>query len=265
MVLKMRLFIKYIVVLTLAISAPANKIFAAENFSYTNLDTLLKKYVSGNKVNYKGLLKEKDTLFKFTAGLAKISPDSDPDLFPAKNDQLAYWINAYNACILEIIIKNYPVESIKDINFIAVTVWLNKNVLGGEKISFKALEDDIIRDRFKDPRIHFAINCASASCPPLLNEAYLPEILDKQLNESTKKFINDENNFRVDETNRLIYMNAIFDWYEDDYVDWLTDTKKTSENAVILDYISIYYQGQVKQEWYKYDTEFLDYDWSLNE
>ncbi len=110
---------------------------ASEKFDYSLLNSLLNKYVKGDKVNYKQLVKEKDNLLKFTEQLAKISPDSHEKLFPTRNDKLAYWINAYNALILKTIVNDYPVESIKDINFIGVMVWLNKNMLGGEKISFK--------------------------------------------------------------------------------------------------------------------------------
>ena len=134
--------------------------------SYQSYDRLLKTYVRDDKVDYQALLADKDSLFAFTDQLSKISPQSHPDYFISNDQQLSYWINAYNAFILKIIIENYPLDSIKDIKLIGFTVWLHKNLIGGQEISFKALEDDIIREKFKDPRIHFAINCASYSCPP---------------------------------------------------------------------------------------------------
>jgi hypothetical protein len=207
-------------------------------------------------------MKEKETLFKFTTSLSEVSPRSHPDKFKSKNDQLAYWINAYNAFILKIMIENYPIESIKDIKFIGFTVWLHKNKLGGEEISFKALEDDIIREEFKDPRIHFAINCASFSCPPLRREAFLPEKLDKQMDESTKSFINDKNNFRIEDG--VIYLSSIFDWYDDDFFDWLHENSEIKDPH-ILDYIKIYFDGQITDEMYTYDLEFTEYDWSIND
>jgi hypothetical protein len=233
-------------------------------FDFSEFDRLLHKYVKGNSVNYSQLVDEKENLYKFTHMLSEISPRSHPDKFKSKNEQLAYWINAYNAFILRIIIENYPVDSIKDINFIGFTVWLNKNNIGGEEISFKSLEDDIIRGEFKDPRIHFAINCASFSCPPLKNRAFLSAILDKQLDESTKSFINDKNNFKVDEEKNLLYLSSIFDWYDDDYFDWLRENKEIEEPH-LLDYIKLYYNGQIKDEWYTLDIEFFDYNWNLND
>jgi hypothetical protein len=196
--------------------------------------------------------------------MSEFSPNSHPENFKSENEQLAYWINAYNAFILKIIMENYPVESIKDINFIGFTIWLNKNLIGGEEISFKSLEDDIIRDRFKDPRIHFAINCASFSCPPLKDRAYYPEILDKQMNESTISFINDKNNFWIDEDESIIYLSSIFDWYENDFINWLNKNKNIEEPH-LLDYIKLYYDGEIKEKLYELDIEFIEYNWQLND
>ena len=109
---------KYIFIyLLLFISINLN---ASDKFDYGLLDSLLNKYVDGEKVNYKGLVNEKENLFRFTEQLAKISPDSHQELFITRNEKLAYWINAYNAYILQTIVEDYPVESIKDINFIGV-------------------------------------------------------------------------------------------------------------------------------------------------
>ena len=233
-------------------------------FDYTEFDTLLQKFIEGNSVKYSELLEEKVTLFNFTDELSKVSPRSHPERFKSRNEQLAYWINAYNAYILKIIVEHYPVESIKDINFIGFTVWLTTNNLGGEEISFKSLEDDIIREEFKDPRIHFAINCASYSCPPLVNRAYLPETLDDQMDKSTILFINNEENFRIDEEEGIIYLSSIFDWYDDDFFDWLREIKNIEEPH-ILDYIKLYFKGTMKDEWYNLDIEFYDYNWQLND
>jgi hypothetical protein len=233
-------------------------------FQYSDYQSLLQKYVVGDKVNYTNLLQEKDKLLTFTAKIGDISPDSHPEQFTTRDEQLAFWINAYNAFILKIIIENYPVESIKDINFIGFTVWLSKNLIGGEEISFKSLEDDIIRDRFKDPRIHFAINCASFSCPPLQNQVFLADNLDDLMDLSTKSFINNENNFKIDEVENIIYLSSIFDWYDADFLDWLKKEKNMKEPH-LLDYIKLYYTGQIDSSLYNYEFEFFEYDWSLND
>ena len=233
-------------------------------FDYSDFDSLLHKIVRGNSIDYSQLLEKKENLTTFTNRMSALSPDSHPENFKSENEQLAYWINAYNAFILKIIMENYPVDSIKDINFIGFTIWLNKNLIGGEEISFKSLEDDIIRDRFKDPRIHFAINCASFSCPPLKNRAYYPEILDKQMDESTRSFINDKNNFWIDEEQGIVYMSSIFDWYENDFIDWM-NKNKNSEEPHLLDYIKLYYNGEIEEKLYAMDVEFIEYNWQLND
>jgi len=237
---------------------------AQSQIDYSDFDLLLQKVVKGNNVNYSKLLENKDLLFSFTNILSEISPDTHPENFKSKNEQLAYWINAYNAFILKIVVENYPVESIKDIYFIGFTIWLHKNMIGGEEISFKSLEDDIIRDRFQDPRIHFAINCASFSCPPLKSKAYISEILEKQLDESTRSFINDENNFRIDKEQGKVYLSSIFDWYDDDFFEWLHNIKNNQEPH-LLDYIKLYYDGQITEEFYTWVIEFTDYNWQLND
>ena len=231
---------------------------------YTKFDQLLKKYVHDQRVDYTGLLTEKDKLLQFTQLLGTISPDSHPEEFPTDAHKLAYWINAYNAFILQLIIEHYPVASIKDINFIGFTVWLHRNITGGEEISFKALEDDIIRARFRDPRIHFAINCASVSCPPLAASAYQPVLLNKQLDTMTTAFINDPANFHVDELNRTIYLSAIFNWYENDFLTWLS-TEKGYAAPTLLDYIALYYSGPVSRKWDEFELIYYEYDWSLND
>jgi hypothetical protein len=232
--------------------------------AYEDYDALLNKYVHHKDVKYAKLLSEKSKLDEFINVLGTISPDSHPDQFPSRNEKLAYWINAYNASILKLILDNYPVKSIKSINLIGVTVWWKKTRLGGEKISFKALEDKIIRDRFRDPRIHFAINCASKSCPPLLNEAFLPGSLENQLNERTHTFINDSSNFYIDKKNRMIYMSSIFDWYKNDFLEWLKKDKEFS-NPTLIDYITLYFDGIIPSEISTYDIVYSDYDWNLND
>ena len=167
----------------------------AQGVDYSGYNSLLHKYVKKKTVDYQGLKSEKDYLLKFTGLLENKSPDSHPGEFPTDSDKLAYWLNTYNAFILKLIVENYPVESIKDINFIGFTVWLNKNL--------------------------------------------------------------------VDDANQTIYMSSIFDWYDDDFLTWLENNKGIEEPA-LLDYIAIYLNDGIRDEWRHYDLEFLNYDWSLN-
>ncbi len=254
--------LKFILIIFLTISTVPGLLSA--QIDYAPLNDLLKTYVHDKKVDYKNLLKEKKKLFAFTEEMGKISPKSHPANFKTTNEKLAFWINAYNAFILRIIIDNYPIESIKDINFIGFTIWLHKNLIGGENISFKSLEDDIIRSEFKDPRIHFAINCASYSCPPLVNRAYMPSTLNEQMESSTRNFINDRENFKIDNKEKIIYLSSIFDWYDTDFYEYLIKNKNIKEPH-LLDFIKLYYEHEIKNNLYQYEVVFIEYNWNLND
>lgn len=154
----------------------------AQNFDYKKTDTFLNKYVSNKgNVNYEKIKANKTEL----TSILNQFEDKQPNNKWSLNEKLAFYINAYNLYTLKLVVDNYPVKSIKDIN----NAWNKKIVpLGEDKISLSDVEHKILR-KMNEPRIHFAINCASFSCPNLLNEVFLPETLDKQLEAVTKSFI----------------------------------------------------------------------------
>lgn len=215
----------------------------AQNFDYKKTNTFLGKYVSekGN-VNYDKIKTNKVEL----DAVIKQFEDKQPTDKWSKNEKLAYYINAYNVYTLKVVIDNYPTKSIKDID----NAWDKKIVQSGKsKISLSDVEHKILR-KMNEPRIHFAINCASFSCPNLLNEAYLPQTLDKQLEAVTKSFINDKtkNTMAVNE----IKISEIFNWFGGDF-----KTKNTS----VIDFINIYSTIKIDK---KAKIKYLDYNWSLN-
>ena len=147
-------------------------------------NTQLKKYVSNDGiVNYKEWGKNIDQLKAYINTLESNSPNENT----SKEYKLAYWINAYNALTIDLIIKNYPLKSIKEIKFPWKTKCFND---GKNNYSLGDIEHKILR-KMNEPRIHFAINCASKSCPKLLNEAYIEKNLNNQLNAATKEFLID--------------------------------------------------------------------------
>ena len=160
---------KKIILLLLIISTNS----FAQNFDYKSYNQFLVKYVSNKgNVNYDKIETNKSELDAIIAKFEKIQPTDKW----SKNEKLAYYINAYNVYTLKVVIDNYPTKSIKDID----NAWDKKIVTSGKsKISLSDVEHKILR-KMSEPRIHFAINCASFSCPNLLNEAFLPETLDKQ-------------------------------------------------------------------------------------
>lgn len=216
-------------------------------------DNLVKEHVDekGN-VFYKGF---KDDGLEFQQYLDLLSANHPNPSTWTKDEQLAYWINAYNAFTVKLIIDNYPVESIKDIKRGIVfvnTVWdIDFIKIGGQLYSLNNIEHGIIRKKFNDPRIHFAVNCASFSCPSLRNEAYTAKHLDVQLDQQSRKFLanTDKNKISTSE----IKISKIFSWYGGDF-------KKAGYTGV-FDFIQKHTELDLDKDIKK---SYLDYDWRLN-
>ena len=209
---------------------------------YKTWDVFLKKYVSATgDVDYKSIKankKELDAITKIFSATSVLPSWS-------KSDQLAFWINAYNAFTIDLIINNYPLKSIQGLD--GGKPWDVKRInIGGKKYSLNNIENDIIRPQFKDARIHFAVNCAAKSCPPILNGAFFGKTIDTQLDEATKKFINNKKYQTITSSN--ITLSKIFDWYGADFGDIVTFINKYS-NVKVNKSATIAYK---------------DYDWALN-
>lgn len=201
-------------------------------------------------VNYKKLKNEPQKLRSYLKSLEEVSKKQFKSF--SKNQQLAFWINAYNAYTLDVIIKAYPVKSIKEIggNFIFKGPWRDKFItLLGKKRSLDNIEHDIIRKDFHEPRIHFAVNCASIGCPSLLREAFVADKLEDQFEKAAKNFMNNPKKNYV--KGNSLYLSKIFKWYGDDF-----DEKYGGYKKYALKYHSQYTKD---------DFEWSDYDWSLNE
>ena len=204
-------------------------------------NALLQRFVdaSGN-VDYAGF---KAAHPKLKAYLKSLDSNPPEDAW-RREDGLAYWINAYNAATLDLILDNYPLSSIKDLD--GGNPWDVKRVrLGGQVYSLNGIENDVIRPRYGDARIHFAVNCAAASCPPLRNEAYTGDRLEEQLGEQTRAFLNDDGFTEVD--GDAVTVSSIFDWYGEDFGD-------------VARYIGKYRDDVDAGA----EVSFSDYDWSLN-
>ncbi len=224
-------------------STKTNSFQSIKTVDHSKWDTLLKKHVSSNgNVNYKGFLKDKAAL----EGYLDILEANVPSKSWSRNATLAYWINTYNAFTVKLIIDNYPVKSIKEIS----NPWGKKFItLGGQKYSLEQIEHEILR-KMGEPRIHFAINCASFSCPNLLNEAYTEAELSKQLAEVSKNFINDKTKNTI--TKSKIEISEIFNWFGGDF--------KTKGS--LIDFLNQYSSTKIDS---KAKTTFKNYNWNLNE
>lgn len=172
---------------------------------------------SATEVDYRGMLRERELLQQYLGELANVSRTTFDEW--EQDDQLAFLINTYNAATVDLILSEYPgLDSIRDIGFLPGSAWRRKSVsLFGEQVSLDNIEHDMIRgwDRYQEPRIHFAVNCAAKGCPALRSEAYIGDRLNEQLEDNTKLFLVDRSrNFA---SNDRITVSKIFDWYEEDF------------------------------------------------
>lgn len=216
-------------------------------------DQMLKKYVSDEGwVDYKGWQKDREGLKTYLEILSNNPPD---DSLRTAEEQLAYWINAYNAFTIALILENYPLESITDLHpafYIpgVNTVWHKKFFkIDGVETSLDEIEHKILRVKFEEPRIHFAIVCASYSCPKLRNEAYRASRLEQQLQEQAVAFINDPIRNQLSENK--IKISKIFKWFKGDF------TKKGN----LIDYLNQYARVKISPD---ANIKHLDYNWDLN-
>lgn len=224
-----------------------------EPISHDIFDKLLKKYVSeAGYVNYVGFKKEEKELKKYLDLVSSNAPAPDW----TEKEKLAYWINAYNAFTIQLILDHasYNIKSIKDIGdkikipFVNTPWDVKFIVIGGKKMDLNNIEHGIIRKQFKEPRIHFALVCAAKSCPPLRNEAFTAEKLDTQLTQQGEDFVNDKN--KNDIKTNIVEISKIFDWYGGDF-------KGINKIDLINKYSKIKANKDAK-------ISYKTYDWTLN-
>ncbi len=223
--------------------------------SHEIFDRLLKKHVSPyGKVNYKGFANDSAQLVSYLTLLTKNPPNEKSW---SRNEQMAYWINAYNAFTIQLIVRYYPIKSIKDIGTriqipFVNTPWDMKFILiGNEKLDLNNIEHSKLRKQFDDARIHMVLVCASKSCPILLNEAYNAQRLDTQLNKQTVAFLSDTDRNKV--TAEKPQLNMIFDWYGMDF---------SKNGGSVRDFVNKHSAIKIKAG---AKISFIDYDWGLNE
>ena len=225
---------------------PPKETLQLENFhEYINLTKFLNTHVSSSgKVNYKSIAKDKDRLNFIIHEFETNYPIANW----TKNQKLSYWINVYNLFTIKLIVDNYPVTSIKKI---AAKPWDKKFIsLDDNKLSLNDIEHGIIRKQYNDPRVHFALNCASESCPILLNKAYRAGVLSSQLTAQTKKFLSDSSKNDFSDSNN-IKISQIFDWYKNDF----------TKNGTLIDFLNNYLRDKLQSP----TIDYLDYSWSLNQ
>jgi len=225
---------------------------------------ILSAHVKGDAFDYAALQKDRAKLDAYVAALEAVKPEELAAWDPKQ--AYAFWINVYNAYTVKRVVDGYPVKSIRDLGDEKISVWDRELIplgklapdLRKEKLTLNDVENKILRPKFKDARVHAAINCASKGCPPLRAEAFTAEKLDAQLDEQVKAWLGDPKRNRFDRAAGKLEISKVFEWFAEDFQkeagsaqawiakfrlqdkDWL-DTKK------------------------KLAVTYLDYDWALND
>jgi hypothetical protein len=251
--------------------------FPAAGFDHASFAALLERFVDGQgEVDYaawKADAQASEQLDRYLAAAARYSPDSHPDRFPTPADRQAYWLYAYNACVIKGVLLHWPLQSVRDVKppvdvvsglgFFA-KLWFT---LGGEAMSLYRLENGVVRVRFPDPRSHFVLNCASAGCPTLRPELPTGAELEPFLARSAADFVADPVHVEVDHERRVVRLSQIFEWYASDFTSELARRGLPPSRQTLAVYVASVAEGARREELERaadYALEFRPYDWGLN-
>jgi hypothetical protein len=250
--------------------------FPEQGFSHASFEDLLQTYVDADgRVDYERWHQypvSVQILESYLAAVTQFSPDNAPDRFPGRNDELAYWIYGYNAYVIKSVLDRWPLDSVTDVKapLEAVTglgfFYQLRFSFGGEFFSLLGVETNKIRKQFKDPRIHFILNCASESCPVARPGLAVGDEFEQLLELAASDFINDPANVEVNHADQVVHLSRIFKWYKNDFVDDVRLGGKPVENG-LLTYVSQYAVGDLSGDVARagdYDIVFRDYNWDVN-
>ncbi len=227
-------------------------------------ELLAKHYDPARGMNYKGLQQDKPILDRLRNQMAAVNA-----AVLSRPEQLAYWINLYNISVVGLVADNYPVESIRDLStdpILRLNVFKKPSVqVRGGTLSLDDVENEKIREAFKDPRIHFAINCAAESCPPIRPEPFTGARIDQQLDDQARKFLNGPRGVRLerledDGGDLTLHATKILDWFKDDFASWGGGAIPFLEKYLTPDKVKRIDAAKGKVEF-----EFDDYSWKLND
>ena len=246
----------------------------AFDHSHAAWSALLKKHVAvidggrASQVRYAAMATDRVALKAYLDSLSAVSRSAFNGY--TKAQQMAFLINAYNAHTVELILTRYPqLDSIKDLGSLLQSPWKRKYIaLLGSTMSLDGIEHDTLRarGRYDDPRIHFAVNCASIGCPPLREEAFTAERLDAQLEEQAQRFMSDRSRNRWSPSKQRLEVSKIFDWYGEDFT--LGHRGIASAAAFYARYADQLADAPADRDRIRAQTapvSYIDYDWALND
>ncbi|HUJ00178.1 MAG TPA: DUF547 domain-containing protein [Usitatibacter sp.] len=247
---------------------------AAFDHAYAAWDALLKRHVryvsngDASRVDYAGMKDDRKALDAVTADFEKVArAEFDAWTRPQRE---AFLINAYNAFTIEKILTRYPdIRSIRDFGTFFGNPWKDEFfTLFGEPTSLDGIEHGMLRKAgaYDEPRVHFAVVCASIGCPMLRNEAYVADRLDAQLEDAVRRFLSDRSRNRYDPAAGKLEVSKIFDWYGKDFEHgWHGYTSVKATLARYADLLADRTEDRAAIRAQRVDVDFLDYDWSLND
>jgi hypothetical protein len=228
----------------------------ADTFDHFKFDQILKQYVDNKGlVDYKGIAKEP----RFQEYMESLKQTKADEL--SGNGQLAFWLNAYNAVTIDKVIRWRPKKSVRET--LIPGVWTStkffttrEHLIAGRRLSQDDIEHEILRKKLKDSRIHFAIVCASSSCPPLGRFAFTQENVQARLEEETRKYINSSRGTRIDYAENTLYLSKLFDWFAGDF---------ESQSGSVLEFIKPYLAKEALTFLERNPKiAYIHYDWALN-
>jgi len=226
--------------------------------------TVLDTYVDERgMVDYAGVKADPAALDAFLAQLEDHSPDSNAAMFTTEGEALVYWINAYNAWCMKIVADHYPVDSIMDIGETEGAAFdMEVCKLGGKTLSLNNIEQDIVRVQFLEPRVHFALNCASLGCPPLPPWPFQVDMLDMQLDSVAIDFLSRQWYAHVNEDGSVA-LSSILKWYGEDFVKSL---EANGKEGLIRNWVMLFARDDVAKALEGgAEIEYIEYDWRLTD
>jgi hypothetical protein len=226
---------------------------------------VLAAHVREDAFDYKSLKEDHAKLDTYLGSLEAVMPEEFASW--KRKQRFAFWIDAYNAYTVKRVVDAYPIASIKDLGDDKKSIWDQEFIplgrlwpeAGDRKLTLNEVENKILRPRFKDARIHAAVNCASRSCPPLLEEAFVADRLDTQLDTQVERWLADSERNLFDRKGNRLLVSKIFDWFKDDFVRdagsvqaWIAARAPEEEREWLESAMDL-------------KIEYLDYSWRLNE
>lgn len=259
------------------VDAPPPTGFPADDFPHDTFEALLREFVTpAGRVDYERWHASGDSvaaLDSYLAAVGRFSPENAPDRFPDRHAELAYWMYGYNASVIKAVLDHWPLSSVTDVKapIEAVTgmgfFYRLRFSFGGEYLSLLNVENNRIRKRYRDARIHFVLNCASESCPVARPELPTGDALDHMMERAAKEFVNDPDNVAVDHATRTVFLSTIFKWYKEDFINDLRAKGRPASRGLI-DYVASVATGDLHKDLQRadgYTIEFREYDWRLND